>query len=204
MLARITKRMADDPPEKKPAIGRTRLGATIGDIDPERLQELSRKLGAMRLGLGKSEAETQPEKPVPGLTREEPKEVPHGAVIGGGNDDKPTKPTRTRRGRVTTRGRHRVMNHWEIFDSELNELAGLQKDAQRAYTATAFLAALALDIFRDIATSDDMVGLARVFWVVLAACAAAGAFKFWRDARYYEQRGGNRLQQIKDEHDDDC
>ncbi|HEX6374998.1 MAG TPA: hypothetical protein VFZ91_04690 [Allosphingosinicella sp.] len=121
------------------------------------------------------------------------------AIAGG--DTK--KPTRSRRGKVTTRGRHRLMNHWEIFDSELNELGGLQKDAQRAYTVAAFLAALALDIFRDIATSDDMVGLARVFWLVLALAAAAGATKFFLDGRYYERRGGTRLQQIKDEHDDD-
>ena len=95
------------------------------------------------------------------------------------------------------------MNHWEIFDSELHELSGLQRDTQRAYSFAAFLGALGLDIVRDIATSPDMIGEALVFWTVAAIGCLAGAVKNWFDARYYERRGGTRLQQIKDEHDDD-
>ena len=98
------------------------------------------------------------------------------------------------------------MKQWEILDSELNELAGLQQDATRAFAWAAFWSALGIDIVRDVLTSGDMLALWRVLWTLAALFAFTMAVKSWLNGRYAKKRGATRLQQIKDEHDhgDEC
>lgn len=202
--------MADDPkkdePDAPPGLFKglqisPETKAKMG-LTAEKFEGLSKNLAGIMAaypGLGGQRSEPpEPEEP------DEPEE-PVGEMAGAPEVAPRSNRSRgrSRGGKVTTRGRHRRMNHWEIFDSELNELGGLRKDAQRAYAWAAFFGAVALDLWRDIATSADMVGQARVFWVVIAIVAALSAVKCFLDGRYWEKRGDRRLQEIKDEHDDD-
>lgn len=163
--------------------------AGMAGLDPETVDA---NLRSMRESLARLQGQ------VPGTPREQARDL-EPAVVGG---EEEKKPKRTRRGKVTTRGRHRVMNHWEIFDSELNELGGLQQDAIRYYGMAGFFVALSIDIFRDVFTSD-MAMAEHAFWFAIAVGSAVLAVWSYLNGRYAKGRGATRLQQIKDEHDEE-
>lgn len=167
-----------------------KLAAGVGSIDLPAL-----KIPTSQMALGSASATAGSEI----AESDESDPSPKGGVAGGGSHAKGRK--RTRQGKVSTRGRHRVMDHWEIFDSELNELAGLQEDAIRSFSLAGFFGALSLDMLRDIFTSN-MSQLQHALWFGLVlACALLAGWNYV-NGRYSKKRGKTRLQEIKDEHDD--
>lgn len=186
--------MADDPPPKSPFGIRGISEGFRSAFTPEQIEMLQRTMRGIPGGrvsdpTKRGEAEQQVRDLQP-------------AVAGGEDIDKKPTSRRTKRGKVTTRGRHRVMNHWEIFDSELNELAGLQRDTLRSFGIGAFFAGVSIDVLRDVFTSD-MASTPHAFWFAIGICAGILAIWNFLNGRHYLNRGKTRLQQIKDEHDEE-
>jgi hypothetical protein len=122
-----------------------------------------------------------------------------GQISGGGGAAK--RPKRTRRGKVTNVGGHRVVNYYELTKHELDSLGSKRAEAARSTAIAAFFLGLVADGAKDALLNPPSSQLSIGVWVTLLAVAVMATLYYAQEAWQRDKAAKTFLHEVKEEHD---
>lgn len=108
---------------------------------------------------------------------------------------------RSRRGKVTNVGGHRIVNYFELTEHELDKVQDDRDEGAWFYALAAFFAGLIVDTVRDLALSES---ISDTNWGLVVATLVISFVLMifsWKYGAKKRGRAETYLQRIKDEHD---
>jgi hypothetical protein len=123
-----------------------------------------------------------------------------GAGVAQGGGATTAKP-RTRRGKVTNVGGHRVVNYYELTKNELDRLGEKRSEAAQSVAIGAFMLGVAVDLIKDFCFDPPEDATMLGIWATLLVVTLLGAIYFLAEGYKRGRKAKSFLKDIQDEHD---